>query len=396
MRIAVTNDANIPSLYAHSFSLLKMAQGFAALGHQARVVTANSLRAAWGRWRFRDLAAHYGLSRAMDITWLPPSPRAYLNGRTQDDPVYAQRAAELAAKQGMDLVYARSFLTPRLTTLAGIPTVVETHTTNYDNPHLAAIHQVAGLTAFRGLITIHADIAAEHVRRGVPAGKVLVLEDGVDLERFQIEDDPGHWKRALGLDPARAYAVYSGHLYADKGIEVILEAAGLLKERPNLAFLLVGGNPEDRRRWRAECRRRGLANVSFTGFVPNAQVPGYLKAAACLLLPYKPDQRHTVMDLHTTSPLKLFEYLAAGRPIVATGVPTVAKVLADGRDAWLAAPGDVQGFAAAVARAIDQPGAAAELARRARQEAMAHSWTERCRRVLELAGRGATRQDWRG
>lgn len=385
MKIAVCNDANIPSLYAHSFSLMKTAQGFAALGHQVKVITANSLRATWGRLRFRDLAAHYGLSHGLEITWLPPSPRAYLRSATQDDPLYAQRAAQLIETEGMDLVYARSYLTPALTALAGIATVAETHTTNYGNPHLARLHQVAGLPAFKALVTIHADIAQEHARRGVPPEKLLVLEDGVDLERFQVENDPAHWKRALGLEPDKHYAVYSGHLYADKGIEVILEAAQALAGHGELEFLLVGGFKEDRRRWESWCAQQGLKNVRFTGFVPNSQVPGYLKAASCLLLPYRLDREHKVMDVHTTSPLKLFEYLAARRPIVATAVPTVAKVLSQGHNALLAAPGDQQGFEQAIFTAIGQPDLAHALSLNAWSTVLPFSWTERCRRILALA-----------
>lgn len=385
MKIGVFSDADIPSLWAHSFSVMKTAQGMAALGHQTLVVTANSLGATLNRWRHRDLAAHYGIRHPLEVTWLPPSPRAFFNSQTQNDPAFAQRAAQLAGARGLDLVYARSYLTPVLTARAGIPTVVETHTTGYDNPHLAGIHQVAGLPAFKALVTIHADIAAEHARRGVPEHKLLVLEDGVDLERFLIKDDPAHWRRELGLDPEGRYAVYAGHLYPDKGIEVILEAALALAGQTNLTFLLVGGTKADRRHWEGWCRQRGVGNVRFTGFVPNAALPGYLKAASCLLLPYRLDQRHTVMDIHTTSPLKLFEYMAARRPIVATGVPTVAKVLKHGQSGLLVPPGDTQAFAAAIASLLEDPGLAGSLAEGAWRQVQPFSWTQRCRRILDLA-----------
>jgi glycosyltransferase involved in cell wall biosynthesis len=385
LKIGVFNDGNIPTLYAHSFSVMKMAQGFAELGHQAQVVTANSLRSLGGRLRHGDLNAHYGMRRPMPVSWLMPTLRHFLDSNTQNDPLYAQRAASLARRAGLDLVYARSFRTPVLTVQAGIPTVVETHTTLYDFPFLANIYQVAQLPAFRGLITIHADIAQEHARRGVPADKILVLEDGVDLERFQVPDDPRHWKSQLGLDPAKHYAIYSGHLYPEKGIQVILEAAQALRARQDLVFLLVGGFPADQQHWERECRRLGLDNVAFTGFVPNSRVPGYLKAASCLLLPYRVDLSFKVMDVHTTSPLKLFEYMAAARAIVATDVPTVGKVLTHQHSALLVPPGDGQGFARAVLRAVDERGLASQLAGQACRRVQDLSWTERCRRVLELA-----------
>ena len=367
MKVGVFSDADIPSLWAHSFSVMKTAQGMSALGHQTQVVTANSLRATLNRWRYRDLAAHYGIRHPLELNWLPPSPAAFFNSQTQNDPAFARRAAQRAAQQGLGLVYARSYLTPVLTARAGIATVVETHTTGYDNPHLAGIHQVAGLEAFRGLVTIHADIAAEHARRGVPEDKLLVLEDGVDLERFLVKDDPEHWRRELGLDPQGSYAVYSGHLYPDKGMDVILEAAADLAGRPGLTFLLVGGTKSDRKHWEGLCRSRGLGNVRFAGFVPNAAVPAYL------------------MDIHTTSPLKLFEYMAARRPIVATGVPTVAKVLQHETSGLLTPPGDSLAFAQAVARLLDDQGLARALGEAAWRQVQPLSWTQRCRRIVDLA-----------
>ena len=385
MKIGVFSDADIPSLWAHSFSVMKTAQGLAALGHDTRVITANSLRAALNRRQYPDLGAHYGISQKLELTWLPPSLRGFITSQTQNDAKFAQRAARLAGRQALELVYARSYLTPVLTAQAGLPTVVETHTTNYDNPHLAGIHKIARLPAFRGLVTIHADIAQEHARRGVPEAKLLVLEDGVDLERFFIADDRAHWRRQLELDPALHYAVYAGHLYVDKGIEVILRTAQALASRADLVFLLVGGFPEDQKRWQDWCKERGLANVRFTGFVPNSYVPGYLKAADCLLLPFRLDQKHTVMDIHTTSPLKLFEYMAAGRPIVATGVPTVAKVLEHGHSGLLVPPGDQEGFGRALLSLLDDPGLASVLAAAAWRQVQPYSWTERCRRILDLA-----------
>lgn len=300
----------------------------------------------------------------------------------------AQRALALAKEEDISLVYARSYLLPVLSTQAGIPTVMETHTTLYDHPDLSKIYGVAKLPAFKCLVTIHDEIAREHVKRGVPEEKILVLEDGVDLERFNIKEEHATWRCELGLDVDKRYAVYSGHLYQDKGIEMILAAAKHLAERKDLVFLLVGGFDRDRRVWEKKSRDAGLANIQFTGFMPNAKVPGYLKAADCLLLPYRIDMKHTVMDIHTTSPLKLFEYMAAGRPIVATDIPTVAKVLDDGKCAFLVPPGDLRAFCDTIEKCLDQKEMATLLSNEAKQLVKQYSWTNRCQRILSHAMSG--------
>lgn len=385
LKVGVFNEGNIPSLFAHSFSVMKMAQGFATLDCKVQVVTADSLKAAFRRRKYPNLADHYGLSSQVPVTWLRPSLKTYLTSDTGGDLLLAQRSLNLAKKEELQLVYARSYLLPVLSIKAGIPTVMETHTTLYDHPDLSEIYGVADLPAFKCLVTIHHDIAQEHVKRGIPEEKILVLEDGVDLERFEVNDDVLAWRSELGLDPIKRYAVYSGHLYKDKGIDMILAAAKQLADRKDLVFLLVGGFDSDRHVWEKKSRDVGLANIKFTGFMPNAKVPGYLKAADCLLLPYRMDMKHTVMDIHTTSPLKLFEYMAAGRPIVATDIPTVAKVLNDGESALLVPPGEIKAFCDAIEKCLDRPEVASGLSRQAGQIVQQHSWSSRCQHILAHA-----------
>jgi glycosyltransferase involved in cell wall biosynthesis len=384
MKVGVFSDGNLPSLYAHTMSLMKMAQGFASLGHDTQVITTASLMVYLRKFKIPGLFAHYGVNPDLPFSRMMPSLKGFLTNRTGGDPAYTRRAVAWARGQGFGLVYCRSYLMPYQMVLAGVPTAVETHTTEYDKPELRQLISVADQPAFKALVTIHEDIKAHHVAMGVPAEKIVVAEDGVDLERFRIEDDPAHWKRVLGLDPGQSYAVYCGHLYEDKGIEVILQAAELLRERQGLKFLLVGGFEHDRRHWEKRAKDRGLTNLRFTGFVPGDRVPGYLKAASCLLLPYKPEMNFKVMDIGTTSPLKLFEYLAARRAIVATDIPTVAKVLRHESNGLLVPPGQAPAFARAIKRALDEPGLAARLGQGAYDQAQRHTWAGRCQAIVDL------------
>ena len=232
------------------------------------------------------------------------------------------------------------------------------------------------------LINYHESIKQEHARRGVPIDKILVLENGVDIQRFLVEDDNTFWKRELNLDPQKMYAIYSGHLYLDKGIDVIIAVAERLQSRTDVEFILVGGLDKWRRHWERYCQQRQINNVRFTGFVPNAQVPQYLKAADCLLLPYRLDMEHKVMDIHTTSPIKLFEYMAAKRAIIATGIPSVSKVLQHNRNALLAEPGDLDTFSKLIERVLDRPELNQYLGSRAYSDVQQFTWEERCKTIL--------------
>ncbi len=383
INIGVFNDCNIPSHFAHSFNLMKMAQAFQQISCETEVVSCNSITSLKRRLKYGDLSAHYGLDKPVTISWKMPSIRNFISGYTQDDKQYAMRAAQYAKAKNFDLVYARSFRVSSSAVKQGCPTVMETHTIEYDKTALQEIYEIADNANFLGLVTIHEKIAKEHAKRGIPENKLLVLEDGVDLTRFKIKDDKATWRRKLGWDDNKKYAVYCGHLYKEKGIDVIIAAAENLKKHKNIQFILAGGLGKDINHWKAICEQKNLKNISFTGFLKNNVVPYYLKAADCLLLPYSQGIEYKVMDIHTTSPLKLFEYMASNRPIVATNTQTISKILTHNENAVLTMLGDINAFSDAVFSILNQPIHSEKLAAKASLLAENFTWDKRCESILQ-------------
>jgi glycosyltransferase involved in cell wall biosynthesis len=169
---------------------------------------------------------------------------------------------------------------------------------------------------------------------------------------------------------------YAGHLYPWKGVDVFVRALG---ELPDVRGLIVGGRAgdADMRRVATLVEALGLtARVEITGFLPAADVPGQLARASVCVLPTvdTPSARYT-------SPLKMFEYMALGRPIVASDLPPVREVLEDGVTARLVPPGDAAALASAVRDLLADPAAAAELTAHARARVEAYTWDRRAERL---------------
>src|SRR5262249_47305156 len=118
-------------------------------------------------------------------------------------------------------------------------------------------------------------------------------------------------------------------------------------------------------------------------FVPNSQVPLQLAAADVLVLP----NSGRFAQARTTSPLKLFEYMAARRPIVATRIPAFAGLLRHGENAWLVAPDSPEALAPGIERALDAPSLAERLAQQAWHDVQRYTWKRRAAEIL--AGVGA-------
>jgi glycosyltransferase involved in cell wall biosynthesis len=220
-----------------------------------------------------------------------------------------------------------------------------------------------------GYITITRALADEMTKRHGPRPRLAIVPDGVRLAQ-----------RHAGSLPGEPLVAYAGHLYAWKGVDVLLEALGRL---PGVKGLIVGGHAAepDLERVRRRAAELGLSDrVTFTGLVEPARVAEHLVRASILVLP----NPASAISTHFTSPLKLFEYMAAGRAIVASDLPAIREVLADGRNALLVTPGDAGALAAAIRRLLDDPSLAQRLARAALEDVREYTWARRAERIEKL------------
>ena len=173
---------------------------------------------------------------------------------------------------------------------------------------------------------------------------------------------------------------YIGQLYPWKGVDTLLEA---MVELRGERLVIVGGLPPepDLDRTRNQARHFGVSDrVEFRGYVPPARLIEERRTADIFVVP----TLDSVTARHFTSPLKLFEAMAAGRPIVASDLPSLRVVLTDGVNALLVPPGDSKALAEAVRKLAGDRQLRARLAQRAGEDVRRYSWDERGRRIAHL------------
>jgi len=222
-----------------------------------------------------------------------------------------------------------------------------------------------------GYVTITRALADELTARLGARERLAVVPDGVRIASDRVMPD---LVRPAGHVPVVAYA---GHLYPWKGVEVVLGALTLL---PDVRGLIVGGHPGelDLDRLRSLAASQGLTErVTFTGMVDPPRVRHLLADADVLVLPNTSSR----ISSSYSSPLKLFEYMAAGRPIVASDLPAIREVLRDGENARLVVPGDQAALAAGIRDVVRDRATATRLARVAFEEAAAYAWSARAERL---------------
>jgi len=238
-------------------------------------------------------------------------------------------------------------------------------------------------TAFRHadrLVLVSDELLPVVLAAGAERSRIVVNPNAVDVTRFDPENRGQRVREAFPAD-----AVVCGFLGTFTRWHGVLflaaQVSALVKARPNLRFLFVGDGdlrPDVEER----LAREGMAGAAqFTGLIDPPQVPEHLAACDILLSPHLPFEDGTPFF---GSPTKLFEYLAAGRPVVASRLGQIGRVVEDEATGLLFEPGNAAAFQAAVLRLADQPEERKRMGHRARQKAeQDHTWEANVRRALD-------------
>ena len=369
MRIAYLSASVVPSRTANSVHVMKICQAFAHAGHEVTLY-------AQGSGDPREDFARYGVEPCFEIVKWERRPvhrwnrqgaytravRREVRRRPLPDLFFARRIRSLAAVAGL-----------------GVPLVYDAHEPPRTWFQKYREGRVFARRNFARLVVTSRPLAEEYRRLfpALDAAKVVVVPNGAD--------PPGPPERAREERAGRRFrAGYVGSLLAGRGIEVVVALAARI---PEADFHLVGGSDAEAERWRAAAP---APNLHFHGFVPHGAVAERYREFDAVLAPYQREVQASgkTRDMaRWMSPLKLFEYMAMGKPIVCSDLPVLRDLLEDGRNALLAHPDDVDGWDRAVRRLAGDAALREALAGRAYTELVEkYTWERRAARVLEGLG----------
>lgn len=383
-RIVMVANARIPSERAHPLQLMHMAAGFASGG--ATVMLAYARRANTTAMRaVSDPFQYAGVPRSFALAGLPTVDA--IKRVTIDWPAlnhgpirlgahllqlwsFAFAALTVVRRWRPNVIYSRDLLPLTvLRLLLGQPArfCFEVHTV--PRSRLSAAVHLWAARRMDAVIAITEGLRRWYLDAGFDPRRLFVAPDAVDIRAF-ANRDRGAARTELEIPAAASVVCYLGHLYVWKGVDTLVEAAR--SAAPDVQWIIVGGIPPDLDRIRAAAA--DLPNVHVAGHLPPDNARRYLIAADVAVIPFSARQ---VIAREHTSPLKLFEYMAAERPIVASDLPSLREVLHDEGNALLVAPDDPSALAAAVTRVLNDAALAARLAQAARLEVESRTWTQR-------------------
>jgi len=375
MKIAVITNSRIPSLTANSIQVMKVAQALMQLGHEIRMFAP----AETDRTSKETLLAHYGLRLAADLELLPSIRQL----KRLDFILYAQRAAK---RFGADLIYTWLPQSAVIALWSGYPVLLEMHADVSGKMGAWWLRQFWKARG-RKLMTVTTRALRNALERltnlQFKDEAMIVAPNGVELERYEGLPSSAEARRRLNL-PEGFTVGFTGHIYPGRGADLLFELARRL---PQVNFLWVGGTPELVDTWRAKLTEAKMTNVTMTGFVKHERIPLYQAAADILLMPYSRSiSSSSGQDIaEVINPMKMFEYMAAGRAIVSAGLPSIREILNE-ENAIFCEPDDVNAWKSAIESLLGDEIRRRELESRARRDVERFTWLAREKSVMNGVG----------
>jgi glycosyltransferase involved in cell wall biosynthesis len=370
MRIACITTSVVPSKSANSIQAMKVAHALHELGQDIRLWVPDFARAEWPR-----IAEIYGLSKQFDIEWVPFLPAA----KRYD---FCWCSVKKALGWKADVIYTWSLQAAVFALIRKIPAVIEFHDfpMGLFGPRLFKLlmrlqgHKLI-LTTTRAL----AEGLEEEYHFNFKPEELQIAPNGTEPRRYENLPSPKIARSSLGFQN-RFTVGYTGHFYAGRGADLLLDLAlGL----PNINFLWIGGRDKDIEPWREKLVGMGIKNVKITGFIPKSQLPAYQAAADILVMPYsrKISGSSGGSIERVINPMKMFDYLAAGRAIVASDIPVFHEVL-NPEIAEFCEPENSSDWVETIKKLKDDPQRLKQLSASAKRVAEKYSWKNRAQETI--------------
>ena len=392
VRITYITHTRFPTERAHGKQVAEVCSAMALNEHAVTLVCPTT-----GTQITQSTKGYYGLQGDFDVEHLThfdaltskwvPGPLSFAVTMH----FYKKALKKYLQAHQADLVYLRSPVILETVLRKGVPTVLELHTL----PNKGRARFVKLCKQCKLVVCLTQAMQKELLTWGVDSHNVCVEPDGVDLDRFENEEIRSDTvldrvRKSIGIEPGRALITYTGSLVTqarmEKGVQHLVEAAHHLREDGYQAtVLIVGGPPPWLEEYRRRAKQRNLedCDIIFRDRIPSHDIPPLLAASDVLVYP-APHSDHYYFQ-RDTSPLKILEYLAAGKPIGCADLPPLQDILEDDMVTWCE-PGNARNLASAIENVLLNLDAKTEQAREAREGVSRYDWRERMRRIVARCG----------
>jgi len=379
MEIIYIFNGRLPTEKAHGLQIVKMCEAFAEDGNQVTLLS--SYRRNFIKediFSFYSLKKNFVYHRAvgLDISWISGRVVYYYIQTLLSAFILVLRARRY---QGQGVIfYARDYWALFFLSFFGMHPVAEIHDYRFKKPRwfIQFIFNkskkiIVNSKGTKELLLNHYTFLES---------KILIAPNGVDLVYFDIPESREDARKKLGI-PTGTILGYTGRLETvgmDKGVGLLIEAVNTMRHKETLLYI-VGGPNNQVEHFKEKVRKLGLdKQIIFTGQVAHTLIPKYLRAMDIVVIPLDSNQ-HAL----TTSPIKLFEYMAAGKVIISSDLLGLREIISSSETVFFK-PGDAHDLANQIDKVISDPELAKRLSVSSLNKAQQYSWLNRAQIIKKF------------
>lgn len=363
---------------ASAVQVMKMCEGFTQVGYRPLLIARNQSDGLVGSDGPAALFDYHGIRHHFDVCLMqmPQLPKGGVVLRALNSILFARRAVTKAACIMPRVLYTRDIYTAWFAVRRGLPVVFEEH-----EPPRRKMHEYMRRRLFcspdtLGVVFISHALEAYYRRSGLICGRgvrTLVAHDAAPLSHIRSACRPAKCRGG------KIVVGYVGSFLRGRGVQLILVLAGKLSQ---FQFKLVGGTLEEMTKLSSQPIP---SNVECSMFVEPGEVPKVFEGMDILIMPYQNDTTTNGGTISTQwmSPLKMFEYMASGVPLISSDLPVLREVLVHDQNALMVSSADANAWCEAIVRLASDRELRQRLSRNAEADVMERfNWPARAKRIL--------------
>lgn len=366
-RLIYIADIRLPTEKAHGIQIMEMCSAFAGLGLEVELIVPKRYTPIQ-----TDPFEYYGVKRSFSIR------RLFCVDLTEYGRIgfaierlsFAKVALLYSLFKKDTLFYTRDSLVALYLTCFGKEVVWEGHRGDVNMIVKTLLH------CHTKMIVISRALKDLYVSFGGTPENILVSPDAVNVDKFSLSISKEEVRKKLNLPLNKKIVLYAGHLYSWKGAHTLAEVG---KEfSADAIFVFVGGTEKDVHDFKEAYGK--YSTIVILGNKPYQDIPFYLRSADVVVIPNS--AKEDISRLYT-SPMKLFEYMASGTPIVASDLPSLKEVLKE-NIAVFAEPDDSRSFKQAITDLLGDTQKMARMRQASLEESKKYSWEKRAKSILDF------------
>jgi glycosyltransferase involved in cell wall biosynthesis len=223
------------------------------------------------------------------------------------------------------------------------------------------------------LVAVNQSMKQNLLKDGLPEDKIVVAENGIDSRIFHSDIDGSAYRQKWGIPASAIVIVFVGSFQPYHRVDLLLQSFAKLKTDQEVRLLLVGEGQKSAESKALVQQLNLMDRVIFTGTAPYTEVPNYLASGDITIMPATNEYGN---------PMKIYEYMALGKVVVAPDQPTITEIIRHDYDGYLFKREDTDEMAKALKTLIETPALRVRLGKQAEASAAEHTWVKRAERIV--------------